>query len=502
MRMRSSADSARRSPGLFLRVFRLTVLFLPVILLLVLSLRVPEEIQQLLWLGTAIQLLLSGAGLWWIGQAGRESVGPAVIMLYIVALAWGFFAAFHREDVIRQDPITYLTQAVLLVVPLVYFAIQCLRDSGATSIRQARQLAARLAARQDWPRDLMKIRDLPEVKALREALHVDAAPALEMLTTTNPAVRVAALSALEFRPTWRPGQPQLILQLAERAPEPEVRACAINALGNLEDRNLLESLAQLLRDPSSLVRQTATEALLWNTENRWLWLRDSVRQALADPELESDGPLKLGENVLLTREALADFQAWSAEKGIVSVRAALTLGAYYNQQLTAGMTPELLKELRQQLRHPQTPPMLRLELARLMYHHHELNESDLRRMLEPTMPAPVRLIAVETLLALGPNPEAMAALHDLARLPNREIALMTAQVVQRRLNIDLGLPRDQAPPPIQSRTAAEVARRVLGWAMQYEANEAAAAALAPSSGSQPAYQRSSGGESSDRVELG
>jgi hypothetical protein len=39
-------------------------------------------------------------------------------------------------------------------------------------------------------------------------------------------------------------------------------------------------------------------------------------------------------------------------------------------------------------------------------------------------------------------------------------------VVQRRLGIDMGLPRGQDAPPVSSRLAAEVARRVLIWATQ------------------------------------
>ena len=57
----------------------------------------------------------------------------------------------------------------------------------------------------------------------------------------------------------------------------------------------------------------------------------------------------------------------------------------------------------------------------------------------------------------------------VARLPNREIALGIAQVVQRRLGLDLGLPRDQPLPPLHSRQAAEVARRVLVWAAHQDA---------------------------------
>jgi hypothetical protein len=84
------------------------------------------------------------------------------------------------------------------------------------------------------------------------------------------------------------------------------------------------------------------------------------------------------------------------------------------------------------------------------------------------MPAPVRLIAADSLLAVNNSPEATVALHDLARLPNREIALATAACVQKRLGVDLGLPRDQPLPPIHSRTAADVARRLLMWANQHE----------------------------------
>ncbi len=60
--------------------------------------------------------------------------------------------------------------------------------------------------------------------------------------------------------------------------------------------------------------------------------------------------------------------------------------------------------------------------------------------------------------------EALAALHDLARLPNREIALATAEVVQRCVGIDMGLALGEPSPPLHSRQAAEVTRRVMSWA--------------------------------------
>ena len=65
----------------------------------------------------------------------------------------------------------------------------------------------------------------------------------------------------------------------------------------------------------------------------------------------------------------------------------------------------------------------------------------------------------------------MQTLKDLARLPNREIALATADVVQRRLGVDLGMGIGQPLPPVQTRQAAEIARRVTQWAVMLADDE-------------------------------
>jgi hypothetical protein len=449
-----------RQPTRFTVLGWVALLLMPFGLTVPLALRASEP-NPMMWGAVAAQALIL---LWAIGtrRLNPESVGPVLILLYVAALGGVVIARPKAEEWL-----VHLTQAVLLVVPVWLFGLQILHDSGATALRRARSLAARLMARKDWPADLARIRQLPEVQALREALHVDADPALEMLANPRPAVRVAALAALEFRPIWRPGQPVMVLQLAQRAPEAEVRAAAVNALANIEDRGLVEALGELLRDPNPLVRRTTTEALLWNTETRWPWLRNAVRLALASPAAQEDGALRLTGHPL-TNEAVNDLHVWAAEKGLTAYRAALTLGVHYSQYLASGSEPEQVAALRTKVLDPQTPPVLRLELARLLHQYHELREEDLMKLLQPTMPAPVRLIAVEVLLGQEQCPEALAALHDLARLPNREIALMTADVVQRRLGIDLGLPRNQPAPPVQSRTAAEVARRVLVWAAHHE----------------------------------
>jgi HEAT repeat protein len=456
MHARYASMPGRPTAGLLRRLARLALLFLPVSLLVIAGLRLPAG-SQVLWLGALFQGLAALLVLL-TGQGWRIPAGPAQIMLYVIALSWLLLATGGDNDWFL-----HLAEAILLVVPLGFFGAQCLRDSGAPALRRARQLARRLAERKDWPDDLGDCRFLPEVKALREALHVDADPALTLLNHKNPAVRVAGLSALEFRQSWRPGQPQMVLSLAQRATEPEVRAAAVSTLANTDERGLVEALAEFLTDPSRRVRQAAAEAVLWHTETNWDWVRHPVRMGLAHPNGQDDGPLELGGRPLHD-EAVADLKAWAAEKGVLAHRAALTLGAHYTQALAAGSGPELLDGLRDELADPRAPTLLRLELARLLHEHREIDNDLLRKLLTPSSPAPVRLLAVEALLALGDSSEAVAALHDLARLPNREIALATAEVIQRRLGVDLGLPRAQALPPIHSRLAAEVARRVLIWA--------------------------------------
>ena len=109
-----------------------------------------------------------------------------------------------------------------------------------------------------------------------------------------------------------------------------------------------------------------------------------------------------------------------------------------------------------------------MELAHLLQSHRLLEKDLLHKLLDPANPAPLRLVAVEALLSEGDSTEARAALRELARLPNREIALATADVVQRRLKVELGLVAGQPLPPVHSRQATEISRRVRSWAAQYD----------------------------------
>jgi len=443
--------------GVIARLFCLGILLLPVTLMTVGIFRVTGNTQSLLRLGIVVQTL--GCVLVLVARRGSSPlVGAPVIILYVIALGWTLLAAQGLGDWYF-----HMVQSVLLVVPLSFFAWQCLSDSGALVLRRARMLADRLSRRVDWPAQLQMCRSLPEVKALREALQLDAAPGLHLLTHPRLEVRVSALAALEYRHNWLPGQPEMLLHLGQHTTEPEIKIGVIQALANIEERLLIEPLAEFLFDTVAEVRQAAIEALLWNTEQRWGWLRSAVRIALAHPNAQQDGPL-FQNGPQLPPEAVADLTAWSAEKGTLAIRSALTLGAHYGQVLAQESDPALIQELRRQLGDVHAPAMLRLELARILQQYRELDDATLRKLLDPSSPAPLRLIAVETRLAKGDSTEAIAALRELARLPNREIALATADVVQRRLGVAMGLPRGQPLPPVQSKMAADVARNILAWA--------------------------------------
>jgi hypothetical protein len=387
----------------------------------------------------------------------------------LIALCWTWWADT------QADWYTYLVKAVLLAVPVAIFGWQTLSDSGAPAIRRARLLTDRIRRRRDWP-DLAECGNLPEVRALRDALQIDAAPALALLADRRPQVRLAALSALEYRKEWRPGQPELVLQLARESKEPPLRCAAVTALANVDDRALVEHLAEFLRDPAPAVRRATAEALLWDSERRWSWLRHPVRRVLSDPVYQHDGPL-WNEGQPLVPEAIKDLNSWASEKGVLSVRASQTLAAHYTRVLSEGTEEGLVKTLREQLASLSTPAVLRLELARLLQANQELDPETIDKLMSASNPASLRLIAIETLLGDPDDPrknDAVAALRELARLPNREIALAAADLVQRRLGIDLGLAVGQPLPSVNSRQAAEITRRVMFWATQPDAESAGA----------------------------
>ena len=435
-------------------------------LLLGVSVRQPGGDNLLLWVGTGIQAGVCMLALLSQGNAQR-SLGPVVIALYLVAVGWLWCGSS------ADDWYANLAKATLLVVLLIAFASQTLQDSGAPAIRRARLLADRLALRQEWPAELSACRGLTEVKALRRLDHrrIACTGATQTLACGSPRRRPGCSGVPQGLAAW-PGRAGPANGSACRATgDPRRRGLV---LANVDDRSLVEAVALFMHDTSAVVRRAATEALLWDTERRWPWIRYVIRRVLADPLYGADGPLT-HEGQLLTPEAINDLTGWCAEKGILAMRAALTLGHHFGRRITEQPDQKLVRSLRLQLSDPQTPAVLRVELGRLLQHHHELDMPLLEQLLQASNPAPLRLIAVEMLLSdhrETPSAEAaLVVLRDLARLPNRELALATGDVIQRRLGVDLGLGLGQPPPPTHSPQAAEITRRVMMWASQNDLPE-------------------------------
>jgi hypothetical protein len=197
-------------------------------------------------------------------------------------------------------------------------------------------------------------------------------------------------------------------------------------------------------------------------------MRFGVRRALTESSLRSDGSL-LREGQKLSQDAVNDLTAWSAEKGLISLRAAQILVIHYGCVLNE-QPDETLPKLVKIIQDPHSPPLLRIELAKLLFQNKALDASVQETLLDQANPAPLRLMSAEALLSGGPNVRAIVCLREIARLPNRELALNTAAVVQRCLGIDLGLALGQALPPLNSPRCVEVTRRLMSWASQPDAD--------------------------------
>ena len=467
-----SSLAASRLPWSLARIFALVtrslLLAVPALVLVAVAQRAPDGQDLILWFGAAFQAIVGGMVL--LSQRSRQqSIAPVIVTLYLAGLSWLWFG-----DAV-DDWLNHFAKAVLVVIPLLAFGYQSLRESGALVLRRANMLAQRLSSRQEWPADLTAVRNLPEVKALRAALVFDAGPAVVLLRHLRAEVRLAALAALEFRKDWGPGQAELVLQIAQAAEQPAVRAAAIAALGNIEDRELIEMIGSFLHDSSREVRRAAIEALLWDCEKRWPLIRFHARRFLADAQFADDGPM-IPDGQLLSAEAVNDLTGWCAEKGVVSAGAAHTLAAHYNRLLSERPDAQVVANLQAVLAEPHTPAVFRLELGRLLQFHQELDLGLLEKLVDAANPGSLRLIACETILADHPEKPmlkslAVSALKDLARLANRELALSTADVVQRRLGVDVGLGLGQPLPPLHSRQATDITRRVMRWANQFDESE-------------------------------
>jgi hypothetical protein len=257
----------------------------------------------------------------------------------------------------------------------------------------------------------------------------------------------------------------LVLQAAQDASDPAVRVAAINALVHSSDHFLLEAVAGFLADPAPEVRRAAGEAAIAAAGRHWPTLRYAVHEEMADPQFAADGPLPLGTGEL-PPQVVADLHEWAGEGGVLARRATATLIAYYGQLLDAHASAEALaEELRDMVREKTTPSILRVELAQLLFEQNLLDAASMEPYLASDQPTALRLLAADAILSVGRHEKAEETLRAIARLPNREITLAVAQMLQKRLGVDVGLNLPK-PPAVQSRQAAEIARRVMQWAAE------------------------------------
>ena len=448
-----SSLASRRELGFFGWVLSLLILVLPCAVLgwiayrtQVVPLAVGAGVQ-----GLFVALFLRAHPVW------RPPVSASLTVVYLIALAWLYLPTRGTTDWA-----IHLGQSVLLLVAVGLAALHDLTRTGAEPLRRANKWCTRIAARAHWPMQLADCRLLPEVVALRGAVRDEVRPVLVLLSDPRPEVQCAALGALEYRPQWQPGEAELVLKIARDSDEPAVRAAAAYALAAVEEPELVAGLARFLRDPAAEVRAAAGEALLWNAETRWAFARDAVREALADPQLRDDGPLFITGRV--PAAAVADLVTWAEEHAPLAPRAIQTLIEQYHRDLTDGNRPELGSRLGAMMLDPTWAPALRVELAALLRDHSLLSPDLLDRLTNMDQPGPIRLFAAEQMLRINPHdPDGVDVLRGLARQPNREMAMAVAGVLQNVLGVDLGLPAGELPSPT-SKTAADVARRVLMWA--------------------------------------
>ncbi len=355
----------------------------------------------------------------------------------------------------------HAAMGTLVAVPLALFIWQEFFYGEGLALRRARRLIRRVAKKTDWPTELPACKELPEVKALRNALREDVEPGLLLLDHPKPQVRLVILAALESCPAWREGQAESVLRCAKVAGESPVRVAALLALANVDDSHLTDLMAVYLRDAAAEVRKAAAEALLTDTGRRWPHIREHLRTALLDTRLAEDGPLPVVQ--ALPTPAITDLMMWSAEKGPIGLRATLTLLAHYRRELNQNPSMELIDELSGRIRDPRVHSSLRVEYARLLAEGEYIDGRLWNELLKPSQPSYLRLLAAGALLRDGDNEATLETLRDVARVPNREIALQVASILQKVLRIDMGLPIGGKLPKPHSKAAAEIARRVVDW---------------------------------------
>jgi HEAT repeat protein len=328
--------------------------------------------------------------------------------------------------------------------------------------RRIKFLISKLVVRKDWPATFEEYRTCPQIQSLREGLGDNAAGVLPLLAHDDIRVQMAALTAIEFFPTWRKDQVEVILQRAAYTDQPVVRAAALLALANVVKSRHVLALLPYLTDGSEVVRRSAAIAVLWDAPGRWTEIRGYIRGALAAPHAAKDGPLPCSGS--LPPMALEDLVNWAAESGPVGKRSTATLIRHCKKAIHEDGSQMAIDRVSSFVANPKIPAAIRVELA------HRLQSADVFpvnmavTLLGPTNPTMLRVLAAGAILSHTEDHQAVEVLREAAKQPNREITLAAAGLVQKYLGVDLGLAVGVQLPATNSREAAEITRRVQKWA--------------------------------------
>lgn len=451
-------------------LLRVAALLGPALLMLLAYLRAEGAAAP--WLGIGVVVELAAILIVLAVSRGLPTLAVAVFATWPVAwIIVGLMTVLTLGDGLQGEWLFALLNGILPLPLLAVISAFVVRQSGALLIQQARHVAHQIMTKTDWPSDLQACRELPLIQDFREAIRFDATAAIQLLENPKPQVRLSALTALDSRRYWRAGQIERVIALLHKETQPDLLAAALRALIHTHEIRVLEAVAEKLKHPNLAVRQAAAAVLLREStsKRRWTHVRTGVHNALGDASYRDEGPL-LPAGMRLNQDALEDFLAWSEERGAIGARASRTLAAHYAQLMMERPSDHALR-LRQLALESNRAVELRAALTRLLWERGYADQQFLEALLEQVNPQPLRLLAADALLQAGPHMRSIACLREIGRQPNRELALATADVVQRRLGTDMGLAMGQPLPAVNSSRAVEVQRRLMTWSSKAEHSE-------------------------------
>ena len=447
-----SAPQPVRRPALAHAV-SLGLLLLPAVLLGIAA----ERHESPMLLAGAVAELLAGSLFLRTREVWKPPASSSLILLYLMGLGWIWSVSQGSAD-----PFARFARGLFILIPLVLFAFQDLTRTGVEPRRRARRLTNRLLTRVGWPKSLPEFARIPEVMELQSVVRDDPTLVLILLDDRRPGVQLAGLSALQGRPYWRWDEAGTLLKMARSTQVPEVKILVVLALGTADSADVMNGVAEFLKDPSKEVRDAASVSVLMGGELRWAMVRTAIRNLLADPAFLSDGSLA-GAAGHLPPVAVCDLTGWASEPGPISERSVRTLLDHFHLLLQTENNPGLPAELGRQITDEHTPPILRVELAHLLHQHTRIPEDLLDRMTDADQPGPVRLLAADIILKADPtNGSALDVLRGLGRQSNRDTAMAIARILQNRLQLDLGVPGSGVVP--SSKQSVDITQRVFRWA--------------------------------------